>query len=179
MFFSWLGGIIIVPLVDFTCVSSHGENRILDYGIVSADLHSHIRVVPFLDHPFKPHTVGVSFIVNIEAELDYGLILKQPKEIVVAPGPREIHDTWWAHWNRQQDKFPSIAAPWAQGADRAATILFARWSRAAESYLLSTFPEGQGDETFMGRGSEIAFQRAPGVLTNRTDHIFATPNISL
>ena len=92
MFFNWLGGIILVPMVDFTCVSSHGENRILDYGIASAELHAHIRVVPFLDHPFKPHTVGVSFFVNIDADLDYGHILKQPKEIDVVPGPREIHD---------------------------------------------------------------------------------------
>ncbi len=57
MFFNWLGGIILVPMVDFTCVSSHVESRILDYGIASADLHPHIRVEPFLDHPFKPHTV--------------------------------------------------------------------------------------------------------------------------
>ena len=61
MFFNWLGGIILVPMVDFTCVSSHGESRILDYGIASADLHPHIRVEPFLDHPFKPHTVGSVF----------------------------------------------------------------------------------------------------------------------
>ena len=30
----------------------------------------------------------------------------------------------------------------------------------------------------MGRGSEISFQLAPGVLTNRIDHIYATPKIS-
>ena len=122
-----------------------------------------------MDHPFKPHTVGVSFFIDVEADLDYGYILRQPKEIEVALGPREVHDTWWAHWNRQQDTFPVLAAPWAQGADRAATIMFARWSRAAESFLLSTFPEGQGDEAYMGRGSEITFQLAPGVLTNRID----------
>ena len=82
------------------------------------------------------------------------------------------------HLNRQQETFPIIDAPWTQGADRAATILFSRWSRAAESYLLSTFPEGQGDEAYMGRGSEISFQLAPGVLTNRMDHIYATPKLS-
>ena len=178
MFFNWLGGIIMVPKVDFTCVSSHGESRILDYGIASSDLHPHIQVEPFLDHPFQPHTVGVSFFIDIEADLDFCYILRQPKEIDIAPGPREVGDTWWAHWNLQQETFPEIEAPWAQGADRAATILFSRWSRAAESYLLSTFPEGQGDEAFMGRGSEISFQMAPGVLTNRVDHIYATPNIS-
>ena len=79
--------------------------------------------------------------MDIDADVDYGNILKQPKEIEVAPGPREIGDTWWAHWNKQQDTFPVIAAPWAQGADRAATIFFSRWSWAAESFLLSTFPE--------------------------------------
>ena len=178
MFFNWLGGIILVPMVDFTCVSSHGENRILDYGIISAELQPHIRVEPFLDHPFKPHTVGVSFFVNIQADLDFGYILKQPKELDVSLGPREVGDTWWCHWNKQQCSFPTIAAPWAQGADRAATILFARWSRAAESFLLSTFPEGQDDEEYMGRGSNVSFQLAPGVLTNRIDHIYATPSIS-
>ena len=30
----------------------------------------------------------------------------------------------------------------------------------------------------MGRGSEISFQMAPGVLTNRIDHIYATPKFS-
>ena len=30
----------------------------------------------------------------------------------------------------------------------------------------------------MGRGSEISFQMAPGVLTNRKDHIYATPKLS-
>ena len=30
----------------------------------------------------------------------------------------------------------------------------------------------------MGRGSETSCQQAHGVLTNRTDHIYATPNIS-
>ena len=120
----------------------------------------------------------MSFFIDVEADLDYGYILRQPKEIDVVPGPREIDDTWWAHWNKQQDSFPTIAAPWAQGADRAATILFSRWSRAAESYLLSTFPEGQGDEAYMGRGSNISVQLAPGVLTNRIDHIYATPHLA-
>ncbi len=31
----------------------------------------------------------------------------------------------------------------------------------------------------MGRGSEISFQMAPGVLTNRVDHIYATPKLSV
>ena len=74
--------------------------------------------------------------------------------------------------------FPHHCCPLGSGADRAATILFSRWSRAAESYLLSTFPDGQGDEADMGRGSEISFQLAPGVLTNRMDHIYATPKLS-
>ena len=123
--------------------------------------------------------MGVSFFIDIEADLDFGYILRQPKEIDIAPGPREVGDTWLARWNLQQEAFPKIEAPWAQGADRTATISFLRWSRAAESYLLSTVPEGQGDEAFMGRGSEISFQMAPGVLTNRVDHIYATPNISV
>ena len=169
---------MLIPKVDFTCVSSHGESRILDYDICSADLFPHIRVEPFLDHPFKPHTVGVSFFAGVEAGLDYGYIQRQPKEIDISLGPREVGDTWWAHWNMQQESFPKLDAPWAQGADRAATIMSSRWSRTAESYLLSTFPEGQGDEAFMGRGSEISFQIAPGVLTNRMDHIHATKTLS-
>ena len=103
--------------------------------------------------------------------------LWRAEEIDIALGPREVDDAWCAHWNEQQDTFPKLDAPWAQG-DWAATIQFSRWSRAAESYLLSTFPEGCGDEACMVRGSELSFQLAPGVLTNRIDHIYATPMLS-
>ena len=171
MFFAFLGGIILAPNVEYTCYNSNGVSRVLDYGIASVELAKFIELEPIYNHPFKPHIVGIKFKVHIEADLDMGWIQRTPKEIPIAAGPRNSHDTWWWHFNKQQDFFPSIQAPWAQGADRIATIQYARWARAAESYLLSTCPQGYGDPAFMGRGSIIEFEISEGVLTSSIDHI--------
>ena len=175
--FEWLGGIILAPEVDFTC-TSNGTDRLIDFAIISPELQDFAAVAPLLDHPFKPHVVGVKLELRVQPEMDIGYVLRVPKEIPIAFGPRQCHDTWWHHWNQQQSIFPLIEAPWAQGADRAATIQYARWSRAAESYLLSVYPEGFESEEYMGRGSDITFREAAGSFNNRLDHIYATPQVS-
>ena len=68
--------------------------------------------------------------------------------------------------------------PWAQGADDVLTMHYARWSRAAESYITSTMPSVVGDESYLGRGSVIKFKLAPNSLATRKDHIFASPQMS-
>ena len=164
--------------MDFACVSSNGVDRVLDYGICAPELAEHIDIHTFYLHPCTPHVVAVDFHINLNMQIDQGYVLDVPKEISISCGPREVDDTWWAHFCKFIDFQPGIHAPWAQGADDTLTLQYARWSRAAESYLTSTMPTAVGDESYLGRGSVIKFKLAPNSLATRKDHIFASPLMS-
>ena len=96
VFYSYLGGTILAPNVDFTCVSSNGVDRVLDYGICAPELADYIDIQPLYLHPCTPHVVAVDFHINLDLQIDQGYVLDVPKEISISCGPREIDDTWWA-----------------------------------------------------------------------------------
>ena len=118
------------------------------------------------------------FFINMDIEPYMGLVLQVPQEISISMRPREVDDTWWKHSNKFEDYEPIIEAPWAQGADTLITQQYARWARSAESFLVSTFPGGSDDQSFLGRGSCIQFKQVANVLTTRKEHIFAAPPMS-
>ena len=161
-----------------TCVSGSGADRVLNCGICAPELADYIDIHPFHLHPCTPHVVAVDFHIDLDLQADQGHVLDVPKEIAVSCGPREISDTWQAHYCKHMDFMPEIHAPWAQGADDVLTMHYARWSRAAESYITSTMPSVVGDESYLGRGSVIKFKLAPNSLPTRKDHIFASPQMS-
>ena len=177
-FYSYLGGTILAPNVDFTCGSSNGVDRVLDYGICAPELADYIDIQPFYLHPCTPHVVAVDFHINLDLQIDHGYVLDVPKEISVSCGPREVDDNWWAHYCKFIECQPEIHAPWAQGADDTWTLQYARWSPAAESYITSTMPSAVDDEAFLCRASVIRFKLAPNSLATKRDHIFASPLMS-
>ena len=108
VFYSYLGGTILAPNVDFTCVSSNGADRVLDYGICAPELADYIDIHPFHLHPCTPHVVAVDFHIYLDLQIDQGYVLDVPKEISLSCGPREISDTWGAHYCKHIDFCPKF-----------------------------------------------------------------------
>ena len=67
---------------------------------------------------------------------------------------------------------PSVA-----NASKAASNLYAKFGYAAESYLLSTFPDATSQH--FGRASRITFKKVKVSLANENGHIYTQPCVSL
>ena len=76
--YSYLGGTILAPNVDFTRASSNGVDRVLEYGIRAPELAEHIDIHEFYLHPCTPHVVAVDFQVNLNMQIDQGYVLDVP-----------------------------------------------------------------------------------------------------
>ena len=61
-------------------------------------------------------------------------------------------------------------------ASKAATDLYAKFGYAAESYLLSTFPDATSQH--FGRASRITFKKVKASLANENGHIYMQPCVS-
>ena len=107
---------------------------------------------------------------------DTAKMMHTPHEIQISHGPCEFDDDWSKHWLEAQEVKADLEVPWNTSASEAATQLYARFSKAAESYLLSTFPLAESKH--FGRGSQIKFSIKKASIGNDLAHIYATPTCS-
>ena len=66
--------------------------------------------------------------------------------------------------------------PISSNASKAATDLYAKFGYAAESYLLSTFPDATSQH--FGRASRITFKKVKATLANENGHTYMQPCVS-
>ena len=99
------------PKLTLLVSAAIGVDMVLDYGICAPELADYIVIQPFYLHPCTPHVVAVDFHINLDLQIDQGYVLDVPKEISISCGPREIDDTWWAHYCKFIDFPPEIHVP--------------------------------------------------------------------
>ena len=126
-----------------------------------------------MDYPFKPHIIAVRVCIDKEVEVDRHRVLDVPLEILSTHGPRNFGDGWAKHWRLAEAVETNIEAPWNAEASQEATKLYSKFAWAAESFLLATSPEATSRH--FGRGSSITFKEVEVSLSNKGEHIYATP----
>ena len=85
----------MAPNVMMTCSSTaDGGGRVLDFGLVSADIADKVQREANFDVPFKPHFVAVDFTINLGYAADTGQQLVIPTDLKFCQGPRLPEHTW-------------------------------------------------------------------------------------
>ena len=62
--------------------------RVLDFGLVSADIASKVQCEANYKVPFKPHFVGVDFTIDLGFAADTGQQLVIPTDLKFCQGPQ-------------------------------------------------------------------------------------------
>ena len=178
LFVKFLKGIVVAPRVPFTCVSpsTPGGGRVIEMVVACADIAYRLRVEPHYDHDFRPHIVGLAISLDDIMDSDEAYVQDLPDEIMEYPGPRMVEVTWEAHVIQHAGTVAQLEVPWNSSANRAITDLYARWSRANESYWLSIFPDAS--DRHVGRGSKVSFRKVNVSFDNQLDHIYIKPALS-
>ena len=107
---------------------------------------------------------------------DEAYTIDAPTEISQSFGPRNYMDNWWMHSAKAEGVRLETTAPISGNASKAAIDLYAKFGYAAESYLLSTFPDATSKH--FGRASNITFKKVKVSLANENGHIYIQPCVS-
>ena len=141
-FVRFLKGVVVAPAVEFTCASAPPPGRVIDMVISCKACVPYLQVLPYYAHPFKPHVVGLDIRLALDIDIVMAKAQVVPDEVVQYSGPRNELDTWEYHFMAFEGHRAQIDAPWSTAANSRITDLYARWSLANESYLLSQSPHG-------------------------------------
>ena len=98
------GGFILAPEVAHTCTSA-GENRLIDFLLVSSNLRGLVTVYPYLDVPWGPH-------IGLAVEIDDRPVANQAQQAWCPKPLPSLKDL------RQSHGFVEQVSTWVSSGDK-------------------------------------------------------------
>ena len=161
----FLRGVVTAPRVPFTCTNNSEQGgSLIDYATHSDDLAPYLDIEGIQDFPFKPHVISIKATIHREVSPGEAYVIDVPTEISQSFGPRNFKDDWRKHWAKAEGVVFETTVPISGNASEAASNLYAKFGFAAESYLLSTFPDATIQH--FDRASKITFKKVKASLAN-------------